>query len=161
MRDPAAPLTELILETFRLNGELLTAGDRLVADLRLSSARWQVLGAIALSPAAQPVAHVARDMGLSRQAVQRLVNEMAAQDLVRFTSNPHHRRARLVVLTARGQSVFAAAMERQRPWAEELGAGLSADEITAACRVLRALRFKLRSQNGTGPMEGDDVDELA
>jgi hypothetical protein len=39
-------ITDLILETFRLNGELLTAGDRLVADLSLTSARWQVLGAV-------------------------------------------------------------------------------------------------------------------
>jgi hypothetical protein len=45
-----AATTELILETFRLNGLLLEAGDRLVADIGLTSARWQVLGAIALAP---------------------------------------------------------------------------------------------------------------
>ncbi|MDH3233798.1 MAG: MarR family transcriptional regulator, partial [Alphaproteobacteria bacterium] len=39
-------VTALILETFRLNGRLLAAGDRLVGDLGLTSARWQVLGAI-------------------------------------------------------------------------------------------------------------------
>ena len=50
-------LTELILETFRLNGRLLAAGDALVRDLGLTSARWQILGAIALSPVPLPVAH--------------------------------------------------------------------------------------------------------
>ena len=35
----AIALTELILETFRLNGCLLAAGDRLTADLGLTSAR--------------------------------------------------------------------------------------------------------------------------
>ena len=69
--------TDLILETFRLNGSLLAAGDAMVADLGLTSARWQVLGAIALSPVPLPVAHIARNMGLTRQAVQRLINEMA------------------------------------------------------------------------------------
>jgi hypothetical protein len=42
--------TELVLEIFRLNGVLLTQGDRLVDDIGLTSARWQVRGAAALSP---------------------------------------------------------------------------------------------------------------
>ena len=40
-------VTQLILDVFRLNGRLLIAGDRLVGELGLTSARWQVLGAIA------------------------------------------------------------------------------------------------------------------
>ena len=35
-------LTGLILDLFRLNNLLLTAGDRLVAGLGLTSARWQI-----------------------------------------------------------------------------------------------------------------------
>src|SRR5215210_6586367 len=64
-----AAITELILETFRLNGRLLAAGDALVRDLGLTSARWQVLGAVAMSPVPLPVSHIARNMGLSRQGV--------------------------------------------------------------------------------------------
>src|SRR5712692_10354297 len=71
-------LTELMLEVFRLNGRLLTSGDRLVADIGLTSARWQVLGAVALAGNRLPVAHIPRNMGLTRQAVQRTVNELAA-----------------------------------------------------------------------------------
>jgi hypothetical protein len=43
-------MTGLIIEVFRLNGDLLAAGDFLVGDIGLTSARWQVLGSIALSP---------------------------------------------------------------------------------------------------------------
>jgi DNA-binding MarR family transcriptional regulator len=68
---------------FRLNGALLVSGDALVGDLGLTSARWQVLGAIALSPVPLPVAHLARNMGLTRQAVQRSVDEMRHDGLVR------------------------------------------------------------------------------
>ncbi|TIW72492.1 MAG: MarR family transcriptional regulator, partial [Mesorhizobium sp.] len=39
-------LSDLILDLFRLNSRISAAGDRLVADLGLTSARWQVLGAI-------------------------------------------------------------------------------------------------------------------
>lgn len=157
----STPLTDLILEMFRLNGELLAAGDKLVADLSLTSARWQVLGAVGLSSTALPVAHIARNMGLSRQAVQRLVNEMATQGLVQFSPNPHHQRAKLVLMTTKGKAVFDAAMDRQRPWADNLASGLSPDEIGAAFHVLRKLRNRLQSQNDINPAESDNVEKFS
>jgi hypothetical protein len=63
-------LSDLIIEIFRINGRLLAAGDRLVADLGLTSARWQVIGAIAIAGQPQTVPAIARTMGLTRQAVQ-------------------------------------------------------------------------------------------
>jgi DNA-binding MarR family transcriptional regulator len=139
-------ITDLILETFRLNGRLLVAGDALVADVGLTSARWQVLGAIALSAVPLPVAHVARNMGLTRQAVQRLVNELEHEGLVRFAANPHHQRAKLVLLTARGQSAYAAAMKRQGPWVGRLAGGISIEELKAAAATLRTIRQRLDEQ---------------
>jgi len=41
-----AVLTDLLLTLFRANNLTLTWGDRLVAPLGLTSARWQVLGTI-------------------------------------------------------------------------------------------------------------------
>lgn len=142
---PRVLLTELILEAFRLNGRLLASGDALVADLGLTTARWQALGMIAAS-LPLPVAHIARNMGLTRQAVQRLVNEMAAAGLVRLAPNPHHRRARLVVLTPRGRKAYESAMQRQRPWAENLAAKLDPKDIAGATATLRALRRRLDKQ---------------
>ncbi|MBM3522250.1 MAG: MarR family transcriptional regulator [Alphaproteobacteria bacterium] len=140
---PDAGITELIVETFRLNGRLLAAGDALVAGIGLTSARWQVLGAIAASPAALPVAHLARNMGLSRQAVQRLANEMEAEGLLVFEDNPHHERAKLVRMTGRGRTVFDAAMKRQRPWAAALATDLSPTDVARTIAVLRVLRERL------------------
>jgi DNA-binding MarR family transcriptional regulator len=136
-------VTALVLETFRLNGRLLASGDALVADLGLTSARWQVLGAMALSPVALSVAHIARNMGLTRQAVQRLVNEMERHGLVRFAPNPHHQRAKLVVLGPSGKTAFAAAMKRQGPWAKDLATGISAKQIETTAATLRIIRQHL------------------
>ena len=69
----SSALTDLILEVFQLNGRLLAAGDALVRDLGLTSARWQVLGAAAMSTVPLPVAYIARNMGQTRQSVQRIV----------------------------------------------------------------------------------------
>jgi DNA-binding MarR family transcriptional regulator len=136
-------VSALIVETFRLNGRLLASGDALVADVGLTSARWQVLGAMALSPVPLPVAHIARNMGLARQTVQRLANDLEREGFVRFAANPHHQRAKLVLLTARGQAAYAAAMERQKPWARCLTQGMSAQRLDAATAVLKALRQRL------------------
>jgi DNA-binding MarR family transcriptional regulator len=143
-------VTDLVLETFRLNGRLLVSGDALVADLGLTSARWQVLGAMALSPVPLSVAQIARNMGLTRQAVQRLVNEMQGDGLVRLAPNPHHQRAKLVVLSAKGKTAFAAAMQRQVAWANDLAAGLSVKQIQTAAATLRRVRQRLdeRTENG-------------
>lgn len=139
-------MTQLILETFRLNGCLLIAGDALVADIGLTSARWQVLGAVALSPVPLPVAHIARNMGLTRQAVQRLANEMERDGLVRFAPNPHHQRAKLVLLTPRGKSAYDAAIKRQGPWASSLANGLSIKPIELATTMLRTIRQRLEDR---------------
>jgi DNA-binding MarR family transcriptional regulator len=135
--------TEFILEVFRLNGRLLVTGDRLVAPLGLTSARWQVLGAITLAEQPQPVAWLARSMGLNRQGVQRLVNEMIDDGLVETQLNPHHRRAHHVVLTKRGRETYERAARLQAPWVADLAKGLSRDEIAAALRVAATLRARL------------------
>ncbi|WOJ89084.1 MarR family transcriptional regulator [Methylocapsa polymorpha] len=148
VRQATATVTELILETFRLNGRLIEAGDELVRPLELTSARWQVLGAMDRSAVPLPVASIARNMGLSRQAVQRLAKELEKGGLVRFAKNPHHERARLVTMTEKGRAAFAAAMAKQAPWAEALAEGLSPDLLSEALAVLRALRVKLEGHDG-------------
>jgi DNA-binding MarR family transcriptional regulator len=138
-------LTQLILEVFRLNGSLIAAGDRLVADLGLTSARWQVLGAIALSPTAEPVARLARSMGLHRQGVQRIVNELVAEGIVTLDDNPHHRRAKLVRLTKKGEALYRAAERRQKPWARKLAKGIGLKAIGTAHQVLMVVWERLGS----------------
>lgn len=145
--EAGAELTALMLDVFRVNGALLSAGDRLVAPLGLTSARWQVLGSIALSDRPLPVAHLARVMGLSRQAVQRVVNDLAGEGFVAFEENPHHKRAQLVVLTKKGAGTYAAASEREAPWANGLAEGLSPKTIAAARRVLVTLLRRLEEQS--------------
>lgn len=138
-----AAFTELVLEIFRLNGRLLAAGDRLVAPLGLTSARWQVLGAVAMAERPESVAGLARGMGLNRQGVQRIVDEMQTEGWFAFAPNPQHRRAKLVVLTEGGRDLYDRAASLQVPWAEAIAAGLALDAIAEATRLLRELRDRL------------------
>jgi DNA-binding MarR family transcriptional regulator len=127
--------------------QLLTVGDRLAAGLGLTSARWQILGAIVEAERPQPVAWLARDLGANRQNVQRIVNDLHSEGLVAFEANPHHRRAQLVVLTDKGKRTFDAAMELQAPWVNGLSEGLSVKDLQTVHRVVAALRKKLESKD--------------
>jgi DNA-binding MarR family transcriptional regulator len=137
---PGDALTDLILDLFRVNNLILTWGDRLVAPLGLTSARWQILGAIVAADRPQPVAWLARDLGANRQNVQRIVNDLAKEGLVTFEPNPHHRRAHLVVLTDKGQQTYDAAISLYGPRVNTLADGLPIEEIKTAGRVVKALR---------------------
>ncbi len=141
-RDPAgAALTDLILETFRLNGQLLAAGDGLTRPFRISSALWQVLGAIA--DGGLSASHIGRNMGLTRQSVHRTVELLSRSGLVELAPNPHHRRARLVRLTPRGRATLDEIMRVQVQWSNRLASGLSPAALKAATRVARAIRQRL------------------
>jgi DNA-binding MarR family transcriptional regulator len=148
-------VTDFVLDLFRLNNQLLAAGDRLVSGLGLTSARWQVLGAVVAAEYPQPVAWLARNLGANRQNVQRIVNDLAREGLVAFGPNPHHRRAQLVLLTDKGRRTFDAAMALQTPWIEGLAADISVRDADTAHRVLLSLREKLSgkdSADATDPL---------
>jgi DNA-binding MarR family transcriptional regulator len=136
-------LTDLILTLFRVNNLTLTWGDRLVAPFGLTSARWQVLGAIVFAKRPQPVAWLARDLGANRQNIQRIVNDLQKKGLVVFEPNPHHRRAQLVVLTEKGQRAYETAIDAYYPEADSLAEGLSLSDIQTAHRLLVEIRKKL------------------
>ena len=114
-----------------------------VTGLGLTSARWQVLGMIVAADRPQPVAWLARDMGANRQNVQRIVNDLVMDGLVAFQTNPHHRRAQLVVLTAKGKQAFDAAMHLQAPWINKLSEGLQVGDLQKTHSVIGALLQKL------------------
>ncbi len=139
-------LTDLILTMFRAANLTLLWGDRLVAPYGLTSARWQILGAIILSERPQPVAWIARDLGANRQNIQRIVNDLHQDGIVVFEPNPHHKRAHLVVLTDKGRSAYEAAIDAYNPKVEALAQGLSVEDVMTAHRVVGALRDRLQGE---------------
>jgi DNA-binding MarR family transcriptional regulator len=131
-----------VLSVFRLNSELVVAGDRLTKDLRLTSARWQIFAEI--NAAELTASQIARNMGIYRQSVQPLVDALADDGLVEFVPNPNHRRAKLIRMTAAGRKSYDAALVRQVAWANDISAGLLAKNLVAANKLLRELQRRLQ-----------------
>ncbi|MEV5508751.1 MarR family winged helix-turn-helix transcriptional regulator [Streptomyces orinoci] len=155
---PAAEtLSDITTELFAVNGALLRAGDALSARFGLTSARWQVLGLLADGP--QSAAHLARERGLRRQAVQQTVVKLVEEGLVATSPNPADRRAPLVSLTAKGADVLARIEPAERLWMEHLADGLDPDDLKATLRMLRGLRAMLAE--GLPPAPGGDPEAAA
>jgi DNA-binding MarR family transcriptional regulator len=153
-RTPQGELaTEVILATFRANGLLVAAGDLLSASEGLTSARWQVLGAIALADRPLTVPQIARRMGLTRQSVHATVNHLLEDGLVELTPNADHRRSRLVRLTELGNARYAAMDERQAGWVNGLAEGIDRSDLESAARVLRELCRRLEDVGDAEPAD--------
>jgi DNA-binding MarR family transcriptional regulator len=133
--------TDLVLTVFRLNSTLIAAGDRMTRDLRLTSARWQIFGALADEPLT--ASQVARNMGLHRQTVQPLVDALAADGLVELIDNPNHRRARLIRMTAAGKAAYDEALLRQVAWANATSNRLPAKKLAEAEALLREITRRM------------------
>jgi len=144
--------TETILAIFRANGLLLSAGDELAADVGLTAARWQVLGALALATEPLTVPQVARRMGLARQSVHATVKHLLGDGLVELVPNTDHQRSQLVCLTRKGLSKFQAIDQLQAAWVNQLVVGLTRSELKVTARVLGELCARLEAARNE---EGD------
>ncbi len=133
-------LTSLILETFRLNGALLAAGNQLTKPFGLTSARWQVMGAIDVAGQSLTVAQIARRMGLARQGVQRIVNDLEQLAMVVLKPNLDHKRAHLVTISEEGAKVMNEINKIQIAWVNQLSEGLSEQQIKQALRLMESVR---------------------
>ena len=136
--EAGAAFTALVIELFRLNGTMIALGDEMTRDLGLTSARWQVLGAIGKEP--KTVAAAARQMGLTRQNVQRIADWLVESGIAEFVDNPNHRRAKLVALTKEGAALREQLGRRQARWANATGAQFEAGELAAATNMLQRLK---------------------
>jgi DNA-binding MarR family transcriptional regulator len=97
-------LSALAKTTFRLNGQFLAIGDELARPAGLTAAWWLVLGTVLETPLS--VAGIAREIGVTRQSVQRIADVLVERRLAAYRPNPAHRRAKLLSPTTNGRSAI-------------------------------------------------------
>ncbi|MGK2257106.1 MAG: MarR family transcriptional regulator [Brevundimonas sp.] len=151
MQDQNLDVRALALAVFAANGRLISAGNELVAPLGLTSAWWQVLAALRYSPVPLPAASIARNMGLTRQAVQRVLDLLAERGLVAFEDNPHHQRAKLVVLTPTGMAAVAGAEQAVAPFDQAIADSVGAERIRDAIRTLEEMNAVISERLDRSP----------
>ena len=143
-----AAVTELILEVFRLNGHLLAPVTPWSASWDSPAPAGRSSAMLSPSPVPLPVSQVARNMALSRQSVQRIANELESQGILRFEPNPHHRRAKLVLLTEQGRALLRCCRQAPEAVGERPRKRLANRQVEAARDLLRTLRRRLENEAG-------------
>jgi DNA-binding MarR family transcriptional regulator len=93
-----------------------------------------------ISEGAQTVPQIANARPISRQHCQTIVNGLAEQGLVEFVDNPRHKKSKLVRVTKKGRSRFAAMKTRFTEVAGVYAPHFSAAEVRAATEVCRRAR---------------------
>jgi DNA-binding MarR family transcriptional regulator len=93
------------------------------------------------------VPQIAEMRPTSRQRMQRLADELAAEGLVEFVDNPKHRRSKLVQLTTKGDARYRALNARFLAIASTMGAGLSDADIRRATEIVRQLSDDVKARS--------------
>ncbi|WP_347403868.1 MarR family winged helix-turn-helix transcriptional regulator [Mycobacterium sp. 236(2023)] len=127
----------LIADVYELAGALRRIGETTAAAEGQTQARWQLLSVVSENP--ETVPRAARRLGVTRQAVQRVANELVDGGLAEFRTNPDHRTSPLLTLTPAGQKTLGAINDRARAHHRSVRRDIGDDEIRTARSVVRSL----------------------
>ena len=147
MSAPEKPLdlpSVFSLTIFWLNGLLMRNGERITKPDGQSSARWQILGRAAHG--SMTVSDMARGLGLARQSVQRVANDLEGEGLVHFQPVEGDRRTFHVKITEKGASVLKSIYERNALWSEAMLRRLGADDFEATISLLRKIGGQIEEE---------------
>ncbi len=93
------------------------------------------------------VPQIAQMRPTSRQRMQRLADELAADGLVKFIDNPKHRRSKLVQLTRKGDVRYRDLHTRFMAIAATVGGTLSEADIRNSTEVVRQLSDDVKARS--------------
>jgi len=92
------------------------------------------------------VPQIAQMRPTSRQRMQRLADELAAEGLVEFIDNPKHRRSKLVRLTPKGREHYHELNARFLSIASTMGVALNEADICKTIEIVRHLSDDLKAR---------------
>jgi DNA-binding MarR family transcriptional regulator len=93
------------------------------------------------------VPQIARMRPTSRQRMQRLADELAADGLVEFIDNPKHQSSKLVRLTRKGEAHYRELNARFLAIASTMGVDLSEADIRKSIGIVRQLSDDVRGRS--------------
>ena len=97
------------------------------------------------------VPQIAQMRPTSRQRMQRLADELAAEGLVEFIDNPKHRRSKLVRLTPKGDAQYRELNSRFLSISSTIGVALSEADIRNTIEVVRHLSDDVKARSARLP----------
>lgn len=153
-RERVVKVRDLIVEIFATNGNLIETGNRLTRPLGVTSALWQVMGALGFADEPLSVPTIAKRMGLARQSVQRNVDLLVERGLVSLEANPRHRRSALATLTVAGRATLERIDTSHQPLSTRIANEIGDARIADAMCVLREMNAILETETADADDQG-------
>ena len=135
-------MQHLVAEVFELAAALRRDGEATAKLAGQTQARWQVMWIAATGRLSVPM--IARRLGLARQSVQRVADEIVAEGHATFEPNPDHQRSPLLILTSNGQAVLDTINKQGRQRNLHTANILGDEGITELRQLLTRYRDALR-----------------
>ena len=145
MDGKAGAIAELMLEVAQCFFRIRAVGQRTGLITSWGGGAFGFMRSIAqLGPLTVP--QIAQMRPTSRQRMQRLADELAAEGLVEFVENPQHQRSKLVRLTRQGDARYRELEAQFLAIASTLGAALGEAEIRGATEVVRRVSGDVKAR---------------
>jgi len=134
----AEAVAELLLEVAQCFFRIRAAGQKTGLITSWGGGAFGFMRSLALL-GPLTVSQIAKMRPTSRQRMQRLADELAAEGLVEFIDNPRHRRSRLVRVTPKGDARYRELNARFLSIASTIGAALSEADVRKTTEIVRQL----------------------
>ena len=140
-----ASIAELMLEVAQFFFRIRAVGQKTGFITSWGGGAFGFMRSLALlGPLTVP--QIAQMRPTSRQRMQRLADELAAEGLVAFIDNPKHRRSKLVQLTPKGDTRYRELNARFLAIASTLGVGLSERDVRRTREIVRRLSEEVKGR---------------
>lgn len=146
MHLPTDPLSAFSRSIFTANGLLLRAGEAIAQQHNQSVARWHVLGRANYKPRTVP--QIARYIGVSRQSVQRIANDLAKDGLIVYTPDPQDKRTQLVTVTPEGAKVLGSLYAKDKVWSADVTRDLDPQDLVQLSQAIDTINTVLARHLG-------------
>ena len=134
----AEAITDLMLEVAQCFFRIRALGQKAGLITSWGGGAFGFIRSLALlGPLTVP--QIAEMRPTSRQRMQRLADELAAEGIVEFIDNPKHRRSKLVQLTRKGHAHYRQQNAQLLMIASTMGTALSESAILKTSAVVRQL----------------------
>jgi len=137
-------LLDLLLEVSQVFFRFRDVGKRFGAVTPWGGGLWGMMRTLKLQ-GPMTVPQIARMRPVSRQRIQRLADDMAAEGLIEFIDNPAHKRSKLLRLTDEGEDAYRALTAEVVSLAGTIAEDLSEQDLREAAATLARVKDRLGS----------------
>ena len=137
-------LHDLFKEAFELYSALSKIMDRVHVKAGFSTSQKKIMQTLYNLESAT-VPEMAALLGVSRQFVQTVCNDLSALGFLKFSDNPRHKRSKIAALPGQGVTAFHNARRNENMIIEEVLPDIETDRIKDAQALLQHIRERIQS----------------